>query len=283
MVETAGEYLREYGSEPGERTDKAAELFRKGTVRVREKQLANRFNNPKWRSEPEGDDPHAYAAAMAAMQQEQEGRLDEARSFWEKVKAAFPEEAKLPFTFDDAVLARARWGWLAQKRIDDIKAAKDRPRQIAARIADHRKYEKPTSFDPNNPESLAMKAIRLQEFGDDDKAAQVWEELASLAAKDTGLHDWFLLASERRAGIRRETDAVTRRYERIRDKVEAAAKTYTALKERKGTGESVSAIEWMSLRARCREIVELYSDESGVVGGEVKKAQKLLDDAAKES
>lgn len=284
MVEAAEKYLQAYGEQPGERTDLAADLFRKGTVRVREKQLGNRFVNPRWREDPDGDDPRAYAAAMAAMQQEQDGRLDDALRFWDQVKGMFPDEAKLPFTFESATLAKARWGWLADKRIADIKSARGKVAQLAAKIADARRFERPIPFDSTNPESLAIRALRLEQFKDEDKAAQVWDELKTLASRDAGLNDWFLLASERRAGLRRDsgTDAAANRYRTIQKKVEEAAALDASLKQKKAAGETVRPIDWIGLRTQLRDIVDLYGDESGVIAAEVKKAQKLLDDASKE-
>ena len=283
MIQTAEKYLREYGDQPGERTDLAAELFRKGTVRFREKQLANRFSNPTWREDSGGDDPRAYANAMLAMQHEQEGRLNEARGHWEKVKAFFPEEAKLPFALDEGTLAKAKWGWLAEKRIADIKSAGEKDGQLVAKIAEHRRFEKSLPFDPESPESLAIRATRLEQFKDTDKAADVWDQLKILASKDTGLNDWFLLASAHRAAIARDSGAAGKRHLMIQKQIDESAALYTSLKQKRAKGETVSAIDWIRLRTQLREVIELYGDETGVIAGEVKRAQKLLDDVSKES
>ena len=44
----------------------------------------------------------------------------QAEASWRKVKDRFPEEAKLRSRSKDDVLAKARWGWVAEKRLADL-------------------------------------------------------------------------------------------------------------------------------------------------------------------
>ena len=119
----ARKFLDSYGANGGEQVDKAAAVYRDLIVKAREEQLANRYNRNL--SKPaEVDDPEAYNAAWGAMEFERLGQLEPAEAQWAKVKGRFPEEAKLPFTTKDDQLAKARWGWLADKRLAEIAAVK---------------------------------------------------------------------------------------------------------------------------------------------------------------
>src|SRR5262249_16227448 len=113
----AKEYLRRYGAKPAQLTDKAAAAFRDGKGREREGQLNKRLGFPKLKDDPGDDDPQAYAAAMKAIQAEKDGQLTTAEALWTQVKARFPEEAKLPFTFDDDKLKKAVWGSIGANRL----------------------------------------------------------------------------------------------------------------------------------------------------------------------
>src|SRR5581483_21806 len=134
-LEAATKYLEKYGEQPGEQTDKAAAVFREAATHKREDQLTKRFVN-KMIKPDEADDPAAYAAAWDAMEAERAGRLKDAEDLWAKVKARFPDEAKLPFALKDDVLAKARWGWVADKRLADIKKAQLQVNALRVEIAE---------------------------------------------------------------------------------------------------------------------------------------------------
>ncbi|HEX4609002.1 MAG TPA: serine/threonine-protein kinase [Urbifossiella sp.] len=276
-IEAAERYLKAHGDTPGERTDAAANLFRAGTVEKRESVLANRFRKTNLRDNPEeSDDKEAYAAAMSAVQAEKDGHLRAAAELWAKVRGRFPDDAKLPFTFDEDKLHKARWGWLGEKRVKDIEAEKALLPQVQKEIAEDRRYERPMPFDRDNVKSLAVRALRLEDFGDKDKAARTWDAATALAEKDADLHVWYLLASGRRAalakgdpeaGLAQRQKLVAARLADI-DQAEAAAKTDS------------QAIKWIALRVLARDVVELYDDESdAAIAAGVKKARGALDAA----
>ena len=106
-------------------TDRAAAVFREGKVRKREDQLNKRFGKNMAKPE-ENDDAAAYRAAWEAMEFEKAGNLKQAEERWRTVKSRFPEEGKLPFALKDDVLAKARWGWVAEKRLADIEESPER-------------------------------------------------------------------------------------------------------------------------------------------------------------
>jgi serine/threonine-protein kinase len=181
-MESAEKYLTAYGNTPGERTDTAAALYRSAVVEKREQVLANRFRKQNLRDNPEeSDDKEAYASAMAAIQAEKDGLPGTAAGLWAKARGRFPEEAKLPFAFDEQTLNKARWGWLADKRVKDIEAAKALLPQLQKKVADARRFELPIAADPAGVEGLATKAARLEEFGDKEKARRTWDAAAALA------------------------------------------------------------------------------------------------------
>src|SRR5262249_28851997 len=158
-----------YGDQPGELTDKAAAVFRELKTRERERQMANRFA-ANLAKPTEADDPEAYGLAWQALETEKAGRLRDAADLWGKVTARVPDEAALTFSLKDDVLAKARWGWLAEKRLIDLKKVDQQSIALKAKIRDNRDYEVAFNLDPGSPEGLAVRALRLEEFGDTPKA-----------------------------------------------------------------------------------------------------------------
>ncbi|MFO0803914.1 MAG: serine/threonine-protein kinase [Gemmataceae bacterium] len=200
-LEASRKYLEAHGGKPGETTDKVARTFREAKVRERERQLAKRFGNAKYRTDPESDDPKAYELAMTAIQAEKDGRLTDAMNFWNQAKAVFPEEAKLPYAFEDDKLRKARWGWVADKRVREIEDARKRDADLTTAIAADRNNEKPIPFDASSARSLAVRARRLEQFGDPEKAVRTWDTLIGLPDTDEN-GPWQLIAAEHRAKIR---------------------------------------------------------------------------------
>ena len=270
-------YLKEYGSRPGDPTDKAAAVFREETVKKREVQLKNRHGNKRWRNDPEeNDDPKAYGAAMDAIDHELAGRLDDAAANWTGVRDRFPKEAKLPYTLDEEELRRARWGWLGEKRLRDIADAKATRDRLVREIAAIRDYEKPVKFDPSDPESLAIKALRLDDFKDKEKAGRVWEALGTFAEKDAALRAWFLLAAQQRANIKKETpEAAAEARRKLVDAELATAEVF--LQQYKADANLKKAR--LDARRKCREVIDLYDDDEkgrDQLTAPVERAKQLL-------
>jgi len=280
----ATKYLEKYGDQPGEMTDKAAAAFRQATVLERNKQLTKRFGVAKWRDDAEGSDPEAYRDAMLAIQLEKDGKLRPAADFWEKIKARFAEDAKLPYVLpaDKEKFDKARWGWVAADRLNDIKAVQTRTRELEAKIAENRKYEKPIPFEPTNPESVATRALRLEHFKDYDKAARTWDRLIALTEQDLEQRVWFLMASERRAAIPKDAadGAANKRLALVQNQVNDAGKRLTELKN----ASARSRVEWIGLRILCRDVIELYEDATDKpLADLVNRAKQILAEASKES
>ena len=258
-ADAAARYLDAHGAKGGDMADRAAAIFRDATVREREKQLTNRHTSALTNmSRPtENDDPEAYTAAWLAMDEEKAGHLDAAEAAWTKVKGRFPDEAKLPYTTKDDQLAKARWGWLADKRLADLAAVKGELARLKKKIDDSRPFEQPLKGEASNPEALAVKALRLRAFGDHDRAARAVDALINLTEKDSDKRPWFLLASQIKSTLSRSgSDPVASRLLRLDRWLEDTKKLAEPVKD-----EPSRAAERREVRNRCRDVIELYDDD----------------------
>jgi hypothetical protein len=256
-VEAAERYLHAYADRPGEMTDAATALFREGKVQERETQLTNRFRNNMQKPEPE-DDPDAYTAAWQAMAAEKAGNLKDAAEWWAKVKGRFPQEAELRYTADGAALAKARWGWVAEKRLADLQEAAHKTGELKAEIQNNRNYEVAMPYDATRPKGLAVRAFRADEFGDKDRAARTWEALRSLVEKKPAEHVWYLIACQQLATIPPSVaeGAPAKRVSHIRETLQAAESLALKVK-----GDPEKGVERAKVRELCREVIELYEDD----------------------
>jgi len=270
-LDAATAFLEAHGDKGGEMVDKAAAVYREEKVREREKQLTNRYNANL--SKPtEADDPDAYRAAWDAMDAEKSGLLDIAESHWVKVKNRFPDEAKLPYTLKGDQLAKARWGWLAEKRIGELTAVKTELVTLKKKIEAARPIEQLLKTDESNPESLAIRALRLRQFGDHDRAARVCEKLINLTEKDPDKRVWFLVGTQIKSTLNKSiNDPVGARLQRLDKWLDETEKQAQALKN-----EPERGAERREVRNRCRDVTELYDDdtEKGVQDA-LKRAEKI--------
>jgi tetratricopeptide (TPR) repeat protein len=222
----------------------------------------------------ETDDPDAYNAAWLAMDYEKAGQLDLAEGQWTRVKGRFPEEAKLPFTTKDDQLAKARWGWLADKRIADIAGVRTEHARLKKKIEDGRPVEQAFKTDRSNPESLAIRAMRLKAFGDHDRANHFCDLLIGLTEKDSDKRTWFLLGSQIRSGQNKAGSeaAATARLQRLGKWLDAVETDAEAVKN-----DPDRAAERRDVRNRCRDVTELYDadDPEDGIKEFVKRAEKI--------
>jgi hypothetical protein len=268
----ATSYLELYGERPGEPSDRAAAFFRDGKVRERDRQMNNRFASNM--SKPtEADDPETYALAWKAMEAEKVGMLKPAAELWSKVKARFPDEAKLPYTLKEDILAKARWGWLADKRLADLKKVEELVATLRLKIADNHKFEVPFTVDPTSPEGLAIRGFRLEDFDDREKALRAcWDQLSAFTEKESDKRDWYLLANQQRLATQKAPDDPGQaRIARIKKKLDEADKVAEAVKN--NTDQKLKRAE---VRGICREVIDLYDDETEpAVKEQVKRAREI--------
>lgn len=274
-LEAAEKYLNAYGDRTNETTEKAAKVYREAKVREREKQLARRFGNAKYRLDSEDDDPKAYVRAMNAIQAEKEGRLADALNLWNQVKGVFPEEAKLAYSFEEDKLKKARWGWLGEKRSREIEESRRKDADLDASISANRNNEKAMAYDPSNARSVATRARRLEQLGDTEKAGQTWDTLIGLPEGDADQGSWLLLASEHRSKIK---DGPFKRGEFLDKPIRAVESKLTELQKK----ADATALDWKTLRSDCRDLIELYGDETDeAILDAVGRAKKVLGEASK--
>jgi serine/threonine-protein kinase len=270
----AERYLAAYGDISNDQTDKVAAVFREGKVREREQQLAKRFRS-KFTKPDEGEDAPAFTAAWEAMKAEQDGRLADAAGYWTQVKDRFPEEAKKPFAVKDDELAKARWGWVAEKRLKDLRDAEGWLAELKKTVTRNKLHEVPMPADPANPESIALKGVRLDEFGDRDKAARTWGQLAEQTESKPDQRVWYLLASQERAKPTKgqtPKQAADDRLRRVAGVLNQASAALPAAKE-----DPNGAAKRRDLRQACRDVAELYDDEpTPEIRKEVDRAKTLL-------
>lgn len=270
-LEAATKFLDAHGEKGGEMVDKAAAIFRELTVKAREKQLTKRHESNL--SKPtELDDPEAYNAAWGAMEFERMGQLEQAEAQWTKVKNRFPEEAKLPFTTKDDALAKARWGWLADKRLVEIAAVRAELTKLRERISQSRLAEAPLKTDPNSPDSLAIRALRLRQFPDHDRASRVCDTLISLTEKDPDKRLWFLIGCQIKGTLTKPSgDILAARITRLDKWLDETDKKANAVK-----GDPDRGAEHRDVRNRCRDVTELYDDDVDTdVQAAVERANKI--------
>jgi predicted Ser/Thr protein kinase len=273
-IERAEKYLERYGTQAGEGTDRAAAAFRDGHVAMRENQLATRFRSHLVKPF-ENDDADAYRFAWEALEFEEKGNLAQAEQQWRRVKGKFPEEAKLPYALQEDVLAKARWGWLADKRLADIQTARKDLGEARRTVDDTRRNDLAFTADNASPRGLTIRGLRLEDFGDKAKAASVWQSLAAQTERDTAARSWHLLALQQIAigsvGTSLE-NVEAHRVKQIESKLTEAADIAATISE---VDPEVNR-KRKDVRVACRDVIDLYDDElNDKIKDLVKKARDL--------
>jgi hypothetical protein len=270
--EAAEKYLAAHGKRDDEMTAKVKAKYRELLVAERENQLANRFSKGGGFSRPEEkDDPEAYNNAWVAMESEKAGNLTTAGEYWVRVKSRFPDATEPP---------NALWTWVGEKRLKDIASVDGEFKKLQAKVLSNRQYEIAAIPDATNPESLALKAARLEEFGDLDKATRAWESLVTLTEKKAEHRVLYLIAcKQRRLTTPKESpaDAVKARVALLLKKVEAAEQT-----KKEALATTDNKLLMLSARGQCRDIYELYEEETGdEIVRLVKRARAIGDEVPK--
>ena len=105
------------------------------------------------------DDKEAYKWAWDALEAESVGNLAQAEERWHRVQEKFLDESKLPFSLNDQTVLKARWGWLAEKRIADIEKARNALAAAKEKIKENRRHDLPFNPDPNTPEATGHPGV----------------------------------------------------------------------------------------------------------------------------
>ena len=279
-VELAQQFLWTHAATPGPEVEAVRAIFRAEKVRETEAVMLRRHGSEIFNRTSEGYDKPAWELAMKAIDAEKDGDLGAAAKDWDAVKSATPptDPAKLP---DPNEVKKVILGWVADKRINDIR--KEVPARLALvqkQIESERVFENPKPYQPALPESVAARAVRLEQFPDKPKARSAWLRLASETKKDPDRWTWFLLATQQAALIgvsKSDEDIRTVREKTLTEdieKLEAEAKATAA--------DDTAKARRRDVRNRCRDIISLYDDETSAgIKAAVARAQKLLDTVPK--
>ena len=252
-------YLKRFGQTEDDRTLEVAAIFRDLVVRERSRVLHNRFQ--RGMSQPlDNDDPDAYKLAWKALESEKSGNLSLAEQYWKQLLERFAEQAQLPFTLEEETLQKARWSWLAQRRLQLLQDVKKLAETLRKQVEEYREFERPFPSDPTQPETLALRAVRLELFGDRDKAGRIWTQLYERTEKDEEQKSWYLLAGERKHRLTTAStpaDPLKQRLNLIEGQLQKAQQLLAMLQP---TDPAIKR-KRADIRILCRDITDLYADE----------------------
>jgi serine/threonine protein kinase len=252
-------YLKRFGQTEDDRTLEVAAIFRDLVVRERSRVLHNRFQ--RGMSQPlDNDDPDAYKLAWKALESEKSGNLSLAEQYWKQLLERFAEQAQLPFTLEEETLQKARWGWLAQRRLQLLQDVKKLAETLRKQVEEYREFERPFPTDPTQPETLALRAVRLELFGDREKAGRIWTQLYERTEKDEEQKSWYLLAGERKHRLTTAStpaDPLKQRLNLIEGQLQKAQQLLAMLQP---TDPAIKR-KRADIRILCRDITDLYADE----------------------
>jgi len=252
-------YLKRFGQTEDDRTLEVAAIFRDLVVRERSRVLHNRFQ--RGMSQPlDNDDPDAYKLAWKALESEKSGNLSLAEQYWKQLLERFAEQAQLPFTLEEETLQKARWGWLAQRRLQLLQDVKKLAETLRKQVEEYREFERPFPSDPTQPETLALRAVRLELFGDRDKAGRIWTQFYERTEKDEEQKSWYLLAGERKHRLTTAStpaDPLKQRLNLIEGQLQKAQQLLAMLQP---TDPAIKR-KRADIRILCRDITDLYADE----------------------
>ena len=92
--------------------------------------------------------------------------------------------------------------WVGEKRAREAsQTAPETLAKLTRQWEDERPREIDRAYEPGSPEGQAVRAIRLEKFGDRPKAKAVWESLAAQTEKEPDQHVWYLIAAQQAAQI----------------------------------------------------------------------------------
>jgi eukaryotic-like serine/threonine-protein kinase len=281
--DASAEFLKQYGTSDHPTVAEAKAIFRTAQTRYLEGTLLNRAGKSEGakvqaRTTQEGEDEAVMRNIWDAIDAERAGKLADAKRHWQFVKEKVPD----PDWTQIGDLDNMRFTpnkWVAEKRLADLDAVPALYATVQKKLDNARSNEDFPAADPGDPEVKAVRAVRLEQFGDPAKAHLAWDSLAGSTIADVTHLRWFLLAADRRAATRpekgKEEEAAARRVELVAQKLEAAKARWAKVDKTDLTGPR-------EVRNTCRDLTELYDDEkSEDIKKAVAEAKALLADAEK--
>jgi serine/threonine-protein kinase len=283
--ETAANFLKQHGGASHPTVDEAKAIFRTAQTRYIENTLLNRAGKGedakvRVRAAQEGENEAVMKNIWDAIDSERAGKLADAKRHWQFVRDNVPEP---DFTqihdLDNFRYSPNRW--VAEKRLTDLGAVPGLYRQVQMKVDDARTNEEFPAGNPSDPEVKAVRAVRLELFGDPAKANGVWDGLHADTLAELPQLRWFLLAADRRAATRpdkeKATELTAARTELVRAKLRAAGERWATAKDDKTDRTGPREV-----RNTCRDLIDLYDDEKDdAIKTAVADAKKLLTEAEK--
>jgi hypothetical protein len=261
------DYLAHYSRQDDEQTRQIQAWADDYDVRLCQGTLATLF-----RLYERGRSPETEAASNAcrALEREKKGDLVAARERWLKVQEKAPPDSE-----------ERAWGLLGKRRTQLIDTALENEELL------QKKYDLVRNGQDVKMESQteeeALKALRLERFGDLAMAHEHWQELRRKFDKDSDQMVWYLLAIKRatdlaeHAGLgRKEAEIKAERIKIVTGHLDEA-RSYLAKK---------TLLDSAKAGLICQEVIYLYRDDpetsikgfAGDADALLKKIPKLEDD-----
>lgn len=254
-LELAREFLVSFGTRTDPRVEKAREILQEQEARKVEAIFQRYIGKTKGR--PENYSEEVFRLAMEAFDAEKKGLLEQARDYWLRIKqlSAY-EPTKLP---DEAELNKAAPGWVAERRVQAIKDAGDALAKVRSELESARSLEVTKKREDGSPEKIIERALLLTDFGDLAKARRKWQELVIKYDKDSEQYKWALLAAQQIQKLGEvkgsEDEQRDARLKLIEQKLAEVQQASLMPPE--------EARQRRRLRLICKDIQELYDDETG--------------------
>ncbi|MFO0938495.1 MAG: protein kinase [Gemmataceae bacterium] len=235
-----------------------------------EKVLQNRYRSGLFLNGDGSEDKETYAQTIKAMEREKEGNLKMAADLWEDVAK------KLESITGETVNA---WKWVAQKRIKDLASVDAKRAELEAKLTQDQIDERIWKHDSIDPHSNAYLALRYEQFGDIPRAKKLW----TLVAKDLDkkLDEWPLYLLARRQSVQESSIKPGEEAKVTLENLASKMKIITEFCKRTDELKENGA-KRRTARNACRDVIELYGEESGdEYKKAVEEAKRLFEEVKK--
>ena len=259
-------YLRVYGSRDDELTQKVKRLDVEEKVKLRIIALMRRYGFGGMKNKPEDDDDKAaYERTMQAIAEENDGDTRAAADHWGKLAEEFS---------NDPDPKRALWGHVGQRKKQELAEIDQREQKLKQQIESDKIEENERPFDPNEDESKAIEALRLELLGDPGLARIRWQQMREARQRDAERRSWFLLAGRKTRDLLgkpgpRDDDRVAF----VTKKLDQAKAIFAQAAQSSDTAQRKLARDG---RIICREVRDLYRREEGELQVLTKEADALI-------
>jgi eukaryotic-like serine/threonine-protein kinase len=273
------EYLTKFGSSDHPKVAEARAIFKELHTKKIEATLYNRIGTKESkfnrRKANEGEDQAVMDRIWLAMEAEEEGNIKRAADSWAFVAKEVPEAEVNKYTDEDAMRVPP-YRWVAERHIGEIKAVGTELQRLNTAYETALVDEK---FPNQNPDALALKAMRYEKLGDTANAKLTWDDLRKIVSSDTDKLRWVLLASDRKLANTNDKlspeEAATSRKKTLDTLIRHLSTDWAELK-----GNTQKPLEMRKFRNDCRQMTELYTgDPDPMITGYVSQAATMLKEA----